>query len=132
MFSSTHHQFTVTTVIEVDNYIIRMSFRRAIWVEDQSVLSCTKCRAEFNYTITKHHCRKCGLVFCHDCTRNKCIIPQDELVPRPANWMNNVDIMSNEDNFRKPQRVCDTCFYQLRDIQEELRQTVSRLGILYY
>ena len=53
-------------------------------------------------------------------------------MPRPANWMNNVDIMSNEDNFRKPQRVCDTCFYQLRDIQEELRQTVSRLGILYY
>lgn len=102
-----------------------MSFRRAIWVEDQSVLSCTKCRTEFNYTVPKHHCRKCGLIFCHECTRNKCIVPQDELVPRPPNWMSAVTV-ANEDNFRMPQRVCDACCYQLRDIQEELRQAVSR------
>lgn len=33
---------------------------------------------------------------------------------------------SDEDNFRLPQRVCDTCFYELRDRQAELRQSVSR------
>jgi threonine synthase len=114
-------------VILVVGLLLRaMSFRRAIWVEDQSVLSCTKCRAEFNYVNTKHHCRKCGLVFCHDCTKNKCIIPQDELVPRPASWMNMSSVLSNEDNFRCPQRACDACYQQLRDIQEELRQNVSR------
>eukprot|EP00428_Durinskia_dybowskii_P077434 CAMPEP_0170355156 /NCGR_PEP_ID=MMETSP0117_2-20130122/494_1 /TAXON_ID=400756 /ORGANISM="Durinskia baltica, Strain CSIRO CS-38" /LENGTH=385 /DNA_ID=CAMNT_0010609179 /DNA_START=218 /DNA_END=1375 /DNA_ORIENTATION=+ len=35
-------------------------------------------------------------------------------------------VISNEDNFRCPQRVCDACFSMLRDIQEELRQAVSR------
>jgi len=109
---------------------LTMSFRRAIWVEDQTVLSCTKCRTEFNYSVPKHHCRKCGLIFCHECTRNKCIVPQDELVPRPPNWLSVT--LANEDNFRMPQRVCDSCCYQLRDIQEELRQAVSRYVIIPY
>lgn len=117
----------VKLFINLQGHKFAMSFRRAIWVEDQSVLTCTKCRMEFNMVCPKHHCRKCGLVFCHDCTRNKCIIPQDELVPRPPNWMSSIPaVVSNEDNFRCPQRVCDTCFHLLRDIQGELRQSVSR------
>eukprot|EP00597_Dinobryon_sp_UTEXLB2267_P005096 CAMPEP_0170070704 /NCGR_PEP_ID=MMETSP0019_2-20121128/8894_1 /TAXON_ID=98059 /ORGANISM="Dinobryon sp., Strain UTEXLB2267" /LENGTH=424 /DNA_ID=CAMNT_0010279045 /DNA_START=174 /DNA_END=1448 /DNA_ORIENTATION=- len=43
-------------------------------------------------------------------------------------WINSItsSIVSDEDNFRCPQRVCDTCSYQLKDLQPELRQLVSR------
>mmetsp|Transcript_29128 Transcript_29128/g.66045 ORF Transcript_29128/g.66045 Transcript_29128/m.66045 type:complete len:387 (-) Transcript_29128:14-1174(-) len=103
-----------------------MSFRRAIWVEDDTVLSCTKCRIEFSYTVLKHHCRKCGLIYCNECARHKAIVPQEELVPRPSSWVTNNIFLSNEDNYRCPQRACDTCFQQLADKQSELRQEVSR------
>eukprot|EP00286_Rhodomonas_abbreviata_P001330 CAMPEP_0181289092 /NCGR_PEP_ID=MMETSP1101-20121128/696_1 /TAXON_ID=46948 /ORGANISM="Rhodomonas abbreviata, Strain Caron Lab Isolate" /LENGTH=426 /DNA_ID=CAMNT_0023393287 /DNA_START=11 /DNA_END=1292 /DNA_ORIENTATION=- len=103
-----------------------MSFRRAIWVDDESVLTCTKCRVEFNFQNLKHHCRKCGLVFCHGCSGNKVIIPQEELVPRPTTWMTNNMLISNDDNYRCPQRACDSCYHELKDQQPELRQEVSR------
>jgi hypothetical protein len=108
-----------------------MSFRRAIWVEDQTVSTCTKCRVEFTYAVAKHHCRRCGLVFCSDCTRNKSIVPQEELVPRPSTWMSFAPVISNEDDFRVPQRVCEACYYQLSDHQADLRYQVSRCVYIF-
>lgn len=110
-----------------------MSFRKAIWADDSTVTQCTKCRATFDYRVYKHHCRKCGLIFCHDCSRHKMIIPKDELVDRPPTqglqWFQSKlpsDIISDEDNWRCPQRVCDPCSFQLKDLQPDLRQQVSR------
>lgn len=104
-------------------------FRRAVWSDDQTVTHCTKCRTEFNFKTYKHHCRKCGLIFCDDCSRKKFIIPSNDLVPRPQNWWVSkmpVDLLSDEDNYRCPQRVCDPCSFQLKDIQPDLRLQVSR------
>lgn len=110
-----------------------MSFRRAIWADDSTVAQCTKCRVPFDYRVYKHHCRKCGLIFCHDCSRQKMIIPREELVERPPNqgfqWFQAklpTEIISDEDNWRCPQRVCDPCSFQLKDLQSDLRQQVSR------
>lgn len=107
-----------------------MSVRRAIWAEDNSVTRCTKCRNEFTLANTKHHCRKCGLIFCHECSRTKMIVPQEELVARPQSWFQSklqLDMMiSDEDNFRCPQRVCDQCSFVLKDLQPQLRLQVSR------
>jgi hypothetical protein len=105
-------------------------FRRAVWADDQTVTHCTKCRLEFNFKTYKHHCRKCGLIFCDECSHTKYIIPQVDLVPRPQNWWLQkvpVGIISDEDNYRCPQRVCDPCSFQLKDIQADLRLQVSRL-----
>lgn len=61
------------------------------------------------------------------------IIPKDELVDRPPTqglqWFQSklpTDIISDEDNWRCPQRVCDPCSFQLKDLQPDLRQQVSR------
>lgn len=57
------------------------------------------------------------------------IIPKDELVIRPANWAANKlpgEFMSEEDNYRAPQRVCDPCSFTLRDLQADLRTQVAR------
>lgn len=106
-----------------------MNFR-SLWADDETTTHCTKCGVEFSLMCFKHHCRKCGLIFCNDCSRTKYIVPQEELVPRPQSWLQQnlpMDyVVSDEDNFRCPQRVCDPCSYQLKDQQPELRLLVSR------
>jgi SH3 domain-containing YSC84-like protein 1 len=104
---------------------------RGTWQDDESTMTCTKCRAEFGVTRFKHHCRKCGFIFCDNCTSSRLLIPAEELVPRPATWMNkNIPDVGqggyDEDNFRIPQRVCDQCSHSLRMIQGELRIAVGK------
>jgi hypothetical protein len=86
---------------------------------------CTQCLQEFDFTTFKYHCRKCGLVFCNGCTNNRSIIPQDQLAP-VNHWFPTEIISSTEDEFRKPQRVCSSCYFSLLEQQTDLRQTVSR------
>lgn len=101
--------------------------RRNIWVSDESVKECTRCRTPFSISVFKHHCRRCGQIFCDDCSKNRLLVPSEELVPRPATWFQQKmpDLLSDEDNFRIPQRVCDPCSHVLRMNQGELRQNFS-------
>ena len=36
------------------------------WVDDKKVMSCQYCMHDFTFTRRRHHCRKCGKIFCHD------------------------------------------------------------------
>lgn len=106
-----------------------MSTRRALWQDDDVVSVCHKCRVEFSYFNKKHHCRMCGRVTCQLCSKNKMIVPHEQLVARPGNWLTKNmpgDLLSDEDDYRCPQRVCDPCSFLLKDKQPELRMQVSR------
>ncbi|XP_065568670.1 RUN and FYVE domain-containing protein 1-like isoform X2 [Artemia franciscana] len=59
------------------------------WIDDDLVTHCKLCNKPFNLTRRKHHCRKCGEIFCGDCSSKQRILPE---LPH------------------KPVRVCDTCF----------------------
>ena len=51
------------------------------WVPDASVSNCEKCRKPFNtHWRRKHHCRRCGHVFCWECTKEKPTSTNRELV----------------------------------------------------
>lgn len=54
---------------------------------------CFSCRCRFSLTNRKHHCRKCGQIFCGKCSSKQAAIPKFGIV--------------------KPVRVCDFCFGQL-------------------
>ncbi|XP_030026031.2 RUN and FYVE domain-containing protein 2 isoform X1 [Manduca sexta] len=58
------------------------------WTSDKDATACTACSKEFNITRRKHHCRKCGLIFCAACS--------DKTVALAGNT--------------KPVRVCDACY----------------------
>lgn len=53
------------------------------WVSDENATNCYSCSSEFSITLSKHHCRKCGQVYCNSCSRYKGLIPRDEAVQRP-------------------------------------------------
>jgi serine/threonine protein kinase len=66
-----------------------------VWVKDADVTVCRKCNDAFTFWNRKHHCRKCGHVFCDKCTAGRCAIPQY--------------------NFLKPVRVCGSCLHKLQN-----------------
>ncbi|CAL9778932.1 unnamed protein product [Musa acuminata subsp. burmannicoides] len=74
---------------------------RAFWMPDDSCMVCYECDSQFTILNRRHHCRKCGRVFCAKCTSNFV----------PANFY---DI----ENFREGEliRVCSFCFKQSEDV----------------
>ncbi|XP_066936467.1 uncharacterized protein [Clytia hemisphaerica] len=65
------------------------------WVHDQEAKSCMACKLRFTTVRRKHHCRKCGGVFCNGCTSKK--FPILEI------------------GYTDPVRVCDRCYNILSD-----------------
>ena len=43
------------------------------WVEDSKVKSCYRSQHDFSFLRRRHHCRKCGNIFCHECIRKRTI-----------------------------------------------------------
>lgn len=41
---------------------------RRLWVEDEVASRCHACAAEFSLFVRRHHCRRCGMAFCGDCS----------------------------------------------------------------
>jgi hypothetical protein len=41
------------------------------WMPDSQSKACTLCGAPFGFFRRKHHCRFCGKIFCHDCSRHE-------------------------------------------------------------
>lgn len=42
-----------------------------IWVPDKEITHCTHCMVRFGFTTRKHHCRRCGKIFCSCCCETK-------------------------------------------------------------
>jgi chromosome segregation ATPase len=63
------------------------------WVPDEVVHSCHDCALPFGLLRRKHHCRRCGRVFCSDCSARTAIVAEID----PHN----------------PLRVCDDCSIKL-------------------
>ena len=44
------------------------------WLKDDKVSSCMRCYSDFSYLRRRrHHCRKCGRIFCKDCNKKRTI-----------------------------------------------------------
>ncbi|XP_018569560.1 myotubularin-related protein 3 isoform X2 [Anoplophora glabripennis] len=67
---------------------------QTLWVPDHAVSRCTGCGTEFWLGRRRHHCRKCGKIFCADCSENSTPLPSEQLY--------------------NPVRVCTGCYSQLR------------------
>lgn len=64
------------------------------WLQDRETTGCMLCRTAFTMTTRRHHCRKCGGIFCAKCSAKK--------------------ITLLKLGFVQPVRVCDSCFSRER------------------
>ena len=44
---------------------------RQHWKPDSAAVHCALCRLEFTFLLRRHHCRRCGDVFCSSCSNVK-------------------------------------------------------------
>ena len=44
------------------------SRKPSIWIPNEKITNCFKCRSEFSLLNRKHHCRSCGRIFCRNCS----------------------------------------------------------------
>jgi len=61
------------------------------WVVDRDVDACMLCATDFSFFNSRHHCRVCGDISCHDCSSSELLLTE----------------------FRDygPVRACDQCYY---------------------
>uniref|UniRef100_A0A7S2WES1 FYVE-type domain-containing protein n=1 Tax=Rhizochromulina marina TaxID=1034831 RepID=A0A7S2WES1_9STRA len=75
------------------------------WVRDEDAPSCMGgCGKTFDFFTRRHHCRSCGKVFCHDCSKFYALLPP-------------------EFGVKDPQRTCAPCYRGLEPMQQALLQT---------
>eukprot|EP01041_Mallomonas_annulata_P011976 gene11976-25081_t len=112
----------VIHTVKVDSTMLRCR-----WVPDDEVINCTGCHLLFTTVFRKHHCRKCGGVFCDQCSSLRALIPRNlMLFPPHKESFASIPGFSPENASNEPQRVCATCFESLKDEQPGLRNLVSK------
>ncbi|WAR01742.1 PKHF2-like protein [Mya arenaria] len=73
-----------------------------VWIPDSSATKCMVCkRSQFSMLNRRHHCRKCGVVVCNECSKNRWLLPQQS---------------------SKPLRVCLSCFEKLSNSRSQSDQ----------
>ncbi|KAL1500857.1 hypothetical protein ABEB36_006281 [Hypothenemus hampei] len=79
-----------------------------LWVPDHAVNKCTGCDTEFWLGRRRHHCRKCGRIFCADCSEHATPLPSEQLY--------------------NPVRVCTGCYLELSRTGPSSLSPVSTLS----
>ena len=55
------------------------------WVPDEERTSCLTCSEIFTLFLRKHHCRKCGEIYCHKCSARRIPLPEISETSVPGN-----------------------------------------------
>jgi len=81
------------------------------WVPNNEKGSCTRCSANFDWAQRRHHCRRCGDVFCGNCSNQKALLPEGTA--------------AKTSDTKNPRRVCYDCFEAVKGMQDELSYSQS-------
>lgn len=74
----------------------------ARWEKDDEVPACNDCRRRFTFILRRHHCRRCGRIFCDRCSSHRALLQPSDTVSDPA-FPERIATASF-------QRVCRGCF----------------------
>jgi len=87
------------------------------WERDSSATECKSCHKRFTFYFRKHHCRRCGKVYCNGCSSRRILLDPSEVVTDPG---------VPEERHTEPtlQRVCQTCYDEVcTDVPGPLRSS---------
>jgi len=111
------HEFLTTSGVSEDDLLFKppegeeekSAEDLGVWIPDDAVRTCTACDSSFGLMKRKHHCRRCGHVFCDKCSSNTAILPPSFGLGQNA------------------QRVCDGCYQLLQQGGEGGREEQGSL-----
>ncbi|PWN18880.1 hypothetical protein BCV69DRAFT_251674 [Microstroma glucosiphilum] len=90
------------------------------WEPDVNAPVCRLCSKRFTFFTRKHHCRRCGRIFCAECSAYRAQLSADELVIDPAQ----PELFLGE-SMGGLSRICGTCDAE-RQLPEALRSSTVR------
>jgi hypothetical protein len=96
------------------------------WVPDKEQTKCLGCDRVFTLTRRRHHCRACGLIFCADCSSDKCLIPKQLIITPTA-----ADAAQQDLALGHRLRTCHRCARALENVQEDLRAMDPKAELSY-
>ncbi|XP_075158754.1 rabenosyn-5-like [Haematobia irritans] len=101
------------------------------WLDGSSVKLCPNCAKSFNITRRKHHCRLCGSIMCHDCSKFLAIEVALELssltmAHNDSLKSDNEKSTSSTTHQQNAIRTCDHCLWLLETRQEMHESRTSR------
>jgi hypothetical protein len=117
---------TATTTIDDSNRAIAITNRNnnsnsvngAVWQNDNEAKVCLECGIKFTFFNRKHHCRKCGKIFCNSCCGKYCTFIPGSLVIEPEEAGGNRIINEAYKYFEF--RTCNKCYEELLMLKEAL------------
>ncbi|PWN33927.1 uncharacterized protein FA14DRAFT_66560 [Meira miltonrushii] len=74
-----------------------------VWEDDAEASTCRGCNRKFTFFLRKHHCRRCGRIFCDACSTHRAKLTPEELIIDPGL----PEMLLTESN--GPSRICDGC-----------------------
>ncbi|KAI8909604.1 Dbl homology domain-containing protein [Gorgonomyces haynaldii] len=74
-------------------HLTAQDFDAPVWIPDALADHCMLCSKEFTILFRRHHCRACGKIVCHDCSKSSFYLTREE-----------GEIKA---------RACDTCIAQI-------------------
>ncbi|XP_069691119.1 zinc finger FYVE domain-containing protein 21-like isoform X2 [Periplaneta americana] len=67
------------------------------WIPDSESTNCTECNAKFDFLTRRHHCRRCGRIYCGSCCDTKVGLPRMCFVD-PVRVCNNCALVTNKES----------------------------------
>ncbi|CAO3628540.1 unnamed protein product [Mucor fragilis] len=84
-----------------------------VWESDMDAKLCRVCTKKFGLFSRRHHCRKCGLVVCDQCSPWKVFLNPSDILQDPESTLESVSVLATQQ-----QRVCDKCYYKQQQPQQ--------------
>ncbi|KZS97901.1 hypothetical protein SISNIDRAFT_523239 [Sistotremastrum niveocremeum HHB9708] len=76
----------------------------AQWDRDETASHCKECKRRFTFLLRKHHCRKCGHIFCDRCSASRVHLEPSDVVRDPGSTP--TEVPHTPDSLF---RVCQSC-----------------------
>ncbi|KAG9104717.1 hypothetical protein FRC06_011611 [Ceratobasidium sp. 370] len=74
------------------------------WEPDEAVGECRGCRRRFTWLLRKHHCRRCGQIFCDRCSSRRAVLDPSDVVLEPSM------VGGQHAGGSSTYRVCEPCY----------------------
>lgn len=94
-----------------------------VWEDDNDVKECRSCLGRFNIFKRKHHCRKCGRIFCSQCCWKFCTYIPGSIVVESESYGGNRIIRDSYKYYEF--RTCNSCFEEIRMLKIALGMSLD-------
>ncbi|XP_046980058.1 zinc finger FYVE domain-containing protein 21-like [Schistocerca americana] len=86
-------------LVNLDGNLSPFTLQEPSWIPDSEAAHCSNCEVKFDMLRRKHHCRRCGNIFCNSCCATKLGLPRMGFVDPVRLCKPCADVTDRENDF---------------------------------